>query len=218
MTMIIATITRNISRRLVQAEWTTLSQKLIRLYGIHERDSRGRPPRTMQALLISGEDHRFFSHYGIDPIAVCRVVWRRCVHWKREGASTIEMQLVRVLTGRYERTVSRKLREAALATLVSVIVPKSELPALYLRVAYYGWHMNGFTEACRRLNLNPSSMSRQDAAGLVARLKYPEPREMPPRRRKQIEMRQQHLLFLSDKHALNNTYRGIMRVPDYETI
>ena len=216
--MIITTITRHMCRRLVHKEWTTLCEQLISLYHIHERDSGACPPRIMQAFLISGEDHRFFNHCVVDLIAIARIVWRRCVHWKTEGASTIEMQLGRVLTGRYERSLLRKLREAALATLVSEILPKSELPALYLRVAYYGWHMNGFTEACRQLNLNPLSMSRQDATGLVARLKYPEPRVMPPRRGEQIGIRQKHLLFLANKHAKSNTYRGLRRILDYETI
>src|ERR1700686_1168007 len=100
-------------------EWESLRPPLLGLHQRHLREASGAPPWIVQALLISGEDHRFFDHAGIDFIAVCRAVWRGHVLRRREGASTIEMQLVRVLTGRFERTLVRKIREAGLATLLA---------------------------------------------------------------------------------------------------
>ena len=122
----------------LRRDWFLLLNKLLKLYNTHRFESHNRPSWLVQALLISAEDHRFFSHAGIDFVAVCRALYRGIILGRKEGASTIEMQLVRVLTGRYERTLSRKLREAALATLLARAVPKSDLPALYIQVAYFG--------------------------------------------------------------------------------
>ena len=52
------------------------------------------------------------------------------------------MQLVMILTGRFERSWRRKANEMVLAMLVTRHVPSGELPALYLSVGYYGWGMN----------------------------------------------------------------------------
>src|SRR5262245_21594087 len=60
------------------------------------------PPLIAQRLLVSGEDHRHVLHPGVDPIAICRATWRCIYRGKREGASTIEQQVVRVISGRYE--------------------------------------------------------------------------------------------------------------------
>ena len=126
-----------------RSEWLQLRDRLAEAYKSHNDDCTGCPSIFAQELLISGEDHRFFGHGGIDLIAVGRAVWRGVVYRRREGASTIEMQVVRVVSGRYERTLRRKVWEMALATLVTREIPKKALPAMYLRLGYFGWRMNG---------------------------------------------------------------------------
>lgn len=160
-------------------------------------------------LLISGEDHRFFSHGGFDVIAIARAIWRTAILGKREGASTIEQQVVRVLSGNYETTISRKAKEILLSTLVRDVVPKKELPALYLDIAYYGWKMNGLREASSRLGINIERPTLWEAASLVARLKYPQPSVTPTRRAIQIERRCRHLVNLYRKHSTGNVYKGL---------
>jgi membrane carboxypeptidase/penicillin-binding protein PbpC len=159
-----------------------------------------------EQLLISGEDHRFFSHLGIDFIAVLRACYQRIFFGKREGASTIEMQIVRVITGRYERTFRRKLREMALATLIGTELKKEQLPAIYLRIGYFGWRLHGFATSTKRLGVRARGISRLDAARIVARLKYPQPRRMTLRRQQQIEMRARHLCRLIDRHRREQRY------------
>src|SRR5262245_48824952 len=87
---------------LLQREWRELESRLRKVYGEYISDPNRWPPALAQQLLISGEDHRFFRHRGIDPIAICRSIWRGVVLGRREGASTIEMQVVRVVSGRFE--------------------------------------------------------------------------------------------------------------------
>lgn len=153
-----------------------------------------RPNRMMCELLVLGEDHRIACHPGVDPLALCRAAWQTYVNGHRQGGSTVAMQLVRVLSGRFESTWRRKLEEMALAVLVTRHVPRAELPALYLAVAYYGWCMTGFEAACRRLDCDPTTCSLEDAAMLVARLKYPQPRACPSERWQQMVRRSEYLM------------------------
>jgi membrane peptidoglycan carboxypeptidase len=197
---------KNFVKSTVEKEWNDLSLTLISKYEYYKNKPEFRPPIIAQHLLISGEDHRFFYHPGFDIIAICRAIFRRMVFNIIEGASTIDQQLVRVLTGRYERTIKRKWREICLAILLTSIVPKEELPGLYLSIAYFGWHMNNFKEACEKLHLNPSTMTMKEAAELVARLKYPEPSQPSKKRIQAIRRRGIHLMKLYKLHVLDSTY------------
>lgn len=199
-----------IAGSVLRKEWETLRASVAQLHRAHLSDPQGAPPWNAQALLISGEDHRFFDHHGVDFVAVCRVIWRRAVSNRIEGASTIEMQLVRVLTGRFERSFRRKLTEIGLATLLSSALPKGDIPAMYLRVGYYGAGMANFTAACRRLNFRTDGLTMRQAASLVARLKYPEPLSAPIPRRRQLNHRSRHLLRLYDHHVQCRYYRGLL--------
>lgn len=196
-----------VATTIVAKEWKQLYPRLIQEYHRYEIDTEARPPLIAQKLLISGEDHRFFSHPGFDLIAICRAVYRWVFLGLVEGASTIEQQLVRVLSGRYERTLTRKCNEILLATLITTVIPKHVLPSIYLNVGYFGWRMNNFGQACVRLRLTPHSMSYYEAANLVARLKYPEPRMASPERRTQIERRAHHLLNLYSLHVSTSVYK-----------
>ena len=202
----------------MRRKWFELCERLARAYKSHKDDYAGCPSILAQQLLISGEDHRFFGHGGIDLIAVCRAVWRGVVFRRPEGASTIEMQVVRVVSGRYERTLARKVKEMALATLVTRAIPKEALPAIYLRLGYFGWRMNGFSAACRRIGRCPESLTPTDTARLVARLKYPQPREISAYRQAQIDIRARHLLRLHARHRLDHTYLELVRKPAYASI
>ncbi len=153
-----------------------------------------RPNAQMCRLLVLGEDRRWPWHLGVDPLALCRAVWRTYGRGRREGGSTIAMQFVRVLSGRFDRSWRRKVGEMVQAISVTRHVPRVELPALYLWVGYYGWRMNGFSQACRRLEINPATCSLSESAQLVARLKYPQPRDCPAERWQQIVRRSEYLV------------------------
>jgi membrane peptidoglycan carboxypeptidase len=158
----------------------------------HDRATLATPNLT-SALLIA-EDRRFYHHGGIDIKATLRAVWYLVFKGRLVGGSTLEQQLVRTLSGEKARSLKRKFIEILLCTLVTRVVPKSEIPGLYLSVAYFGWRMNGLRDACRRLGLAPDRLSIRQAAGIVARLKYPEPEVMSEVRRRQISCRTEYIL------------------------
>ena len=199
-------IIRNIGRITLYEEWRSVRNALSSEWNKFKREPDLIPPLIVQRLLISGEDHRHARHSGYDLYAICRAIWRRATRHSREGASTIEQQIVRVITNRYENTILRKAREIMLATLVAEYFPKTILPIVYLRIGYFGWHMNGYSQACKRIGIQNEKLTIQKAAGLVARLKYPEPKVAPKLRIHQIERRTRHLLKLYQMHLNDGTY------------
>ena len=183
----------------VNTQWRQLCNEIEKLE--REIDSTDFPCPTPQmcTFLIVGEDHRFYQHPGVDVFALCRAIWKTVFCGSRQGASTIAMQLVRRITGRYERTWQRKLTEIFLAVRLSRNVSKDRLPILYLWVAYYGSGMNNFRQACSILRIHPSSVSAFEAAKLVARLKYPEPKNYHAELVKKIYRRARHLMTLASR-------------------
>lgn len=88
---------------------------------------------ALRLAVVAAEDRRFWSHPGIDPLAVGRAALHNLRRGAPlEGASTITQQLARTLFLSRERTVGRKMREAALALLLEVQLPKERILELYL--------------------------------------------------------------------------------------
>lgn len=134
------------------------------------------PSPRMCAFAVFAEDRRFPHHPGFDPLALCRAAWHTSFGGPRQGGSTIAMQLVRTVLGRREPTLRRKVAEIVLAVRLSRHMPVEKIPAIYLWAAYYGWNMEGFGRACVALGIDPRCSTPTEDAGLVARLKYPQPK------------------------------------------
>ena len=190
---------------LCRGEWERLRDKVD--YIIAEIDSSdfSKPTHQMCQFLVAGEDHRFRHHPGVDYIALCRAIWKTVFCGCRQGGSTIAMQFVRTVTGRYERTWRRKLLEMILAVRLTRHIGRERLPALYLWVSYYGWRMNGFKQACLRVRLDPLLVSEFESAMLVARLKYPEPFSLSRERIRKIRCRAVHLISLRNSRKKNRS-------------
>ncbi len=164
--------------------------------------------KKLVTFLIVGEDHRYYRHIGFDIVGICRAVYRDVFWGKREGASTIEQQLVRVLTEDYRFSILRKIKEIYLATKLKRFADKYTLAAVYLDMANYGTELSGLTAVLNRLG----STLRQDlddeiCAGVVARLKYPEPRHYNAVRMAQIERRTKHIIRLYHQFESRNHER-----------
>ncbi len=193
----------------IKSQWQQLCDSIDKLEQEIARSDFPSPTLQMCEFLIVGEDRRFYLHPGVDPLALCRAIWKTLFCGSRQGASTIAMQFVRTITGCYEKTLKRKLVEIFLAVCLSKRVPKNRLPILYLWIGYYGWRMNNFRQACLRLQIDPQAVSGFEAAKLVARLKYPEPRKCDAERSRIIHNRGLHLIRLTNsmnKHL--RLYRG----------
>jgi membrane carboxypeptidase/penicillin-binding protein len=199
-------IVRTLARVLLQREWAFVYSRVDELIAFHQTHPQLVPPLVVQHVLVSGEDHRHGCHPGFDIYAISRAIFRYFINGRREGASTIEQQIVRVVTNRFEFTLRRKLREIMLASLIAAHFPKSVSPLVYLTIGYYGWQMNNYTQVCHRLRFQPNNLSLDEAAAIVARLKYPEPRMSPPQRFMQIEQRMKYLKRRYWNHVADGTY------------
>lgn len=191
----------HIAKRLYKEKFEQLRDRLLLEYEIVKVD-KTKNYNTLSKILISGEDHRFHYHIGFDFIAILRAVRNRIFYKKVEGASTIEQQLVRVLTNDFERTFKRKIQEIVLSTTVSSIIPKNEIPKIYLNVAYYGAGMNGLNQTFSKLGIvDREILPIEQAAEIVSRIKYPQPSNPNQNRLRQIEIRKQHLIKLYNSHS-----------------
>lgn len=158
------------------------------------------PSLCAQQMLVSAEDHRASKHCGVDILAICRAIYVKIFYGRREGASTIEQQLVRVITKRYEITFRRKLKEVFLAILVSGEIDKNIFPAIYLTIGYYGTNTVGYEAICKALGCTVDDESPAVAARIVSRLKYPEPRLTSLKKAKKILAREIHITKLYHEH------------------
>jgi len=107
-------------------------------------------PERVAAAVLAVEDRRFWSHPGIDPMAVVRALRQNFGSGRRiSGASTIAMQVAR-MQDPGGRTYPRKLVEAATALFLTARHGRERLLAHYLRLVPYGNRVHGIAYAARR--------------------------------------------------------------------
>jgi penicillin-binding protein 1B len=98
-----------------------------------------RIPDRLVETILAVEDRRFFSHVGIDPVAVGRAVWRNLTKGGVvQGGSTITQQLAKNLFYSPARTFIRKVKEALAAIVLESKYKKREILESYLNEIYLG--------------------------------------------------------------------------------
>jgi penicillin-binding protein 1C len=106
------------------------------------------PPRVVAAAL-SLEDRRFWSHPGVDPVAIGRALWQNLASGERvSGASTLAMQVAR-MQDPGPRTYYRKAREAVTALFLTLRYGREAILSQYLRLVPYGNDVHGIAYAAR---------------------------------------------------------------------
>lgn len=106
-------------------------------------------PSGFQAAILSTEDRRFYSHFGIDPKAIGRSLYVNLEQGPLQGGSTITQQLIRNTLLSQERTLERKTKEMLLAVALETQMSKREILELYLNVIYFGENAYGVDQAAR---------------------------------------------------------------------
>jgi len=99
--------------------------------------------------IVAVEDRRFYEHHGVDLRAIVRAVWNDVRGRPVQGGSTITQQFVKNALNAKEPTISRKLREAALAWQLERSWKKDEILTAYLNTVYFGNGAYGVQQACR---------------------------------------------------------------------
>ena len=105
---------------------------------------------VMKQAIVAVEDRRFWEHKGVDVQGMARAVWAdlRSQDFV-QGGSTITQQFIKNQYTQQERTVSRKLKEAALAWQLEQRWSKERILTAYLNTIYFGNGAYGIEMAAR---------------------------------------------------------------------
>lgn len=103
----------------------------------------GQIAQPMQRAALLYEDHWFYWHFGINPVALLRATFSTSLGSRRIGGSTITMQLARRIYGINSRNVTGKLKQITLAIWLELRYSKHEILEAYLNYAPYGGNVVG---------------------------------------------------------------------------
>ncbi len=157
--------------------------RLLRPYAI--ADGRWRLPVRVEdvdprfvRLLIAYEDKRFHEHAGVDPRALLRAAYLWAANGRIvSGASTLTMQVARLIEPRSERSLVAKLRQMVRAIQIERALRKEDILSLYLALAPYGGNLEGVRAASLAyFGKEPRRLALHEAALLVALPQSPEMR------------------------------------------
>jgi membrane peptidoglycan carboxypeptidase len=134
----------------------------------------------LEILIILLEDRRFFQHGGIDIFSIARELFNICTFQKFGGASTLDMQFVRMRTGYKDRTLGRKIYEMLLARLLQSRMGKKEIMRAYLHEMFLGTGIYGIEAGANVMFRKSSSeLGVEEAAVIAAMMVYPRPLNPP---------------------------------------
>jgi 1A family penicillin-binding protein len=128
-------------------------------------------PPHLQHAFIAVEDHRFYRHPGVDPIALGRALVRNArAPGRVEGGSTITQQLARTLFLSNRKTYGRKVQEAVIALLIEGAFTKEQVLELYLNRIYLSAGIYGVEAMSQSLFGRPARTLALAEAALIAGL------------------------------------------------
>ncbi|MGA3327875.1 MAG: PBP1A family penicillin-binding protein [Terriglobia bacterium] len=147
-------------------------------------------PKALVDAILATEDHRFYSHHGVDSLRMVAAAIADLRSDKRlQGGSTLTMQLARNLFLTPRRTIRRKLAEIFFAMLLEHRLTKDQILVLYANQVYLGQHdsfsIYGFGEAASvYFNKDIRTLTLPEAAFLTGLIRGPNlylPYEHPQR-------------------------------------
>ncbi len=131
-------------------------------------------PPKLEKSVITFEDKRFYSHFGVDILAIGRAAKTNLYRKKRvSGASTITMQVARLMRPK-ERGFLNKGIEIIQAVKIEFFYKKNEILKLYLEHAPYGNNIIGYrTASLKYFGIEPENLTWSQAAVLAVIPKNP---------------------------------------------
>lgn len=157
---------------------------------------------NMVNAVIAAEDKRFYSHFGVDILAVSRASLQNIYNFKVvSGASTITQQLMRSMNPA-PRTLKTKINEAYRALIYERFNTKQEILQDYLNKVSFGGNIVGIESAGRSyFNCSANNLSVAQSAALAALIKSPT-KSNPKTAYQTIINRQRYIL----KQMLKNNF------------
>lgn len=96
-------------------------------------------PSYYKDAIVSIEDHRFYSHFGVDIIATSRAMLDNVLSFKMKGGgSSITQQVAKNLCFTQEKTLTRKVAELFVVFKLEKDYEKDEILEIYINNMYFG--------------------------------------------------------------------------------
>lgn len=135
-------------------------------------------PAMLINALVAVEDHKFYTHHGIDPRGMARAIKSTLSGGPVQGGSTLTQQLVKNFFLTPERTLRRKFTEIIMALLLEMHYSKDEILEAYINEIYLGQDgdraIHGFGLASQFYFGQPlAHLDTEQAALLVGMVKGP---------------------------------------------
>jgi penicillin-binding protein 1B len=186
------------------------------------------PPQIIETVLTI-EDRRFYTHFGIDPVAVGRALWTNLTKGGVvQGGSTITQQLAKNLFYSPQRTMGRKFKEALAALVLEVKYTKQNILESYLNEIYLGQagfvSIYGVSEAAHRyFGKALQELTVEEAAMIAGLIKGPNsyaPTKHPElaKQRRDVVLRRLRETGLLNEEAWKRAINTPMRVTQPEDV
>jgi len=106
------------------------------------------PQEARQALLLY-EDRYFYVHPGVNPLRMAHAIYEMLRGGRRQGASTVTMQLARLIYQIDSSSLSGKFEQILRALQIELFYRKDEILEAYFNLAPYGGNIEGLGAAAR---------------------------------------------------------------------
>ncbi|MBC7425359.1 MAG: penicillin-binding protein 1C [Bacteroidia bacterium] len=161
---------------------------------------------NLKKAILEKEDRYFYWHFGINPIAIVRAGFNNITKGRRtSGASTISMQVVRLLHPR-KRNLLSKVTEMFTATQLELKYSKDEILQLYLNLLPYGGNIEGVKAASLLyFGKNPKALSLAEATTLCIIPNKPTSLRIGGNTQKITEERNRWLEYFREENIFSKT-------------
>ena len=158
-------------------------------------------PQVYLDAVVAIEDHRFYSHCGIDVISICRAALNDLKTMSlEEGGSTITQQVAKNLFLTQEKEFTRKVAEVFLAFDLEAAYSKREILEFYVNSSYFGLGCTGIGQAApQMLGVEPGDMTLGQAALMAG---VPNEPSLYSSDRQAAEARRDVVLMQMEKYGL----------------
>jgi penicillin-binding protein 1A len=196
----------------------TKDGKLINQFGEKRRIplSIEQIPQNLINALIATEDSRFYDHPGVDPIGIIRsALVVITTGQKKQGASTLTMQVARGFFLTREKAYIRKIKEIFIALHIEQLLSKDEILELYLNKMEFGNRAFGVGAAAQvYFGKNISELTLSQHAMLAGLLQAPS--ALNPFRHPQRAKKRRNIVLarmLDEKYITEAVYQEAIKEP-----
>ena len=173
-------------------------------------------PDKFKKSIVAFEDKRFYSHIGIDPLAIGRAIKLNLSAGRIvSGGSTLSMQVIRLAGKNPPRTMIQKALEAFRALRLETRFDKQQILKLYASYAPFGGNVVGLEAASwRYFGRNPEQLSWAESA-MLAVLPNSPALIHPGRKRSKLKQKRDRLLkrLFEKKHLSKLDYQLAIAEP-----